>query len=298
VSEGEVHGKGANVTCRICGTDVGVDPRHAELGHSYYCSISCYEGGTDAIAGTRSTIAAPLGSVGSRGGAGGNDGLGASSPRGDVLPPPRNRADSVSRCFFSPVSTSAEERVAAIRRGDPEAIRAWTEDVDVCHSELGRAALRGLIAVIDEQEMVTGRYALDRAEARARSRDRRQAEVAAWVERVFGAESLATEERALRFVEEAVELAQASGLSAERVRAVAEHVYARPTGEVAREVGGVGVTLIALCAVLGVSAEDEEAAEVARVFAVDPEHMRERNERKVAVGIAVAARRGGGGGET
>jgi len=259
-----------NVTCRICGTDVGVDPRHAELGHSYYCSISCYEGGTDAIAGTRSTI-------------------GVRSMVTAAIPALMAATPEMLAIHGS------EERVAAIRRGDPEAIRAWTEDVDVCHSELGRAALRGLIAVIDEQEMVTGRYALDRAEARARSRDRRQAEVAAWVERVFGAESLATEERALRFVEEAVELAQATGLPAQRVRAVAEHVYARPAGEVAREVGGVGVTLVALCAVLGVSAEDEEAAEVARVFAVDPEHMRERHERKVAVGIAVAARRGGGG---
>lgn len=54
-------------------------------------------------------------------------------------------------------------------------------------------------------------------------------------------------ERAHRFLEEALELAQASGCSREDALALVHYVFSREEGEIAQETGGVLVTLAALC---------------------------------------------------
>lgn len=54
-------------------------------------------------------------------------------------------------------------------------------------------------------------------------------------------------ERNDRFIEEALELVQANGYSAERAHALVDYVFGRPVGEPDQEVGGVMVTLAALC---------------------------------------------------
>ena len=54
-------------------------------------------------------------------------------------------------------------------------------------------------------------------------------------------------ERAHRFLEEAIELAQASNCSREDAHALVDYVFSRPEGETFQEVGGVLVTLAALC---------------------------------------------------
>jgi NTP pyrophosphatase (non-canonical NTP hydrolase) len=53
----------------------------------------------------------------------------------------------------------------------------------------------------------------------------------------------------LRFLEEALELSQACGLSKEEAMRVLDYVYARPQGTIKQEVGGVMVTLAVLCEV-------------------------------------------------
>lgn len=61
-------------------------------------------------------------------------------------------------------------------------------------------------------------------------------------------------ERADRFIEESLELAQTvEGFTKERALALVEYVFNRPKGEARQEVGGVMVTLAALC-----NAEDEQ----------------------------------------
>ena len=55
------------------------------------------------------------------------------------------------------------------------------------------------------------------------------------------------EERAMRFLEESLELVQALGLTQAQALAVAMHVFGRPVGYVSQEIGGVMVTLAALC---------------------------------------------------
>lgn len=123
-------------------------------------------------------------------------------------------------------------------------------------------------------------------------RDARQFRVLAWARRVFGvpgrADTASPQERALRFIEEAIELAQAIGLQHEDVDRVSRHVFSKPPGEPFQEAGGVGVTLLALCEVLSISAQDAERAEFERVLTKTPEHFQARQAEKRAAGLEAA----------
>lgn len=78
-----------------------------------------------------------------------------------------------------------------------------------------------------------------------------QTRVRKWVVDCFG-EEIADNvgERNERFIEEALELVQASGLPKEDVLMLVDYVYRRPAGEIYQEIGGVVVTLSALCSAL------------------------------------------------
>jgi NTP pyrophosphatase (non-canonical NTP hydrolase) len=54
-------------------------------------------------------------------------------------------------------------------------------------------------------------------------------------------------ERALRLLEEAMELAQASGVTQDHAERLVRYTFSRPVGDVQQEVGGVMVTLAVLC---------------------------------------------------
>jgi hypothetical protein len=120
------------------------------------------------------------------------------------------------------------------------------------------------------------------------SRDDRQRAVIEWVSATFGPRALAPHKRAQRVLEEAVELAQAEGMTGDLVIAVVQHVYGKSAGDPAKEAGDLGLTLLAYCAARGLSAEDEEVATFSRVQAIDPAYFRARHGLKVAAGIAVA----------
>lgn len=70
-------------------------------------------------------------------------------------------------------------------------------------------------------------------------------------------------ERNHRFIEEALELVQACGMPKEEAHQLVEYVYGRPVGEPHQEVGGVMITLAALCLArcldMHVAGEDELA---------------------------------------
>ena len=125
------------------------------------------------------------------------------------------------------------------------------------------------------------------------NRDERQAAVLDWVRTTFGPATLTGSERAMRVLEEALELFQAEGLDLDKALAIARHVYGRPLGDPAQEVGGLGVTLLAYCGAKGISADGEEARELERVLAKDPEHFRARHNLKADAGIAAPAQSGG-----
>lgn len=71
-----------------------------------------------------------------------------------------------------------------------------------------------------------------------------------WLIDTFGVTAaIDVEERALRLGEEVIELTQADGITKEQWLALIDQVYAKPKGDPMQELGGVGVTLAAYCAV-------------------------------------------------
>ena len=118
------------------------------------------------------------------------------------------------------------------------------------------------------------------------ARDRRQASTAAWVENTFGREhAISLPQRAVRLLEEAIELYQAAGADPEMAHRLVDHVFARPVGEIGQEIGGASVCLLALAGAAGLSADAEEAREVRRVLAKPAAHFRARNAEKNAAGF-------------
>jgi hypothetical protein len=74
-------------------------------------------------------------------------------------------------------------------------------------------------------------------------------------------------ERTHRFLEEALELAQAQGCSRDDALALVNYVYGRPDGELHQEVGGVLVTLAGLCNAAKISMDDAGDRELDRNWA-------------------------------
>lgn len=86
-----------------------------------------------------------------------------------------------------------------------------------------------------------------------------------WAVYAFGAERT-TEVRGFRFTEEALELAQAVGLSKEQVLQLVDYVYGRPQGDVDQEIGGVMITLNNLASAHTINVEGAAEAELLRVW--------------------------------
>jgi hypothetical protein len=134
-------------------------------------------------------------------------------------------------------------------------------------------------------------YALEQtAKLEAAQRDGRQKIVSDWCAAAFGVEHASSlPQRGIRLLEEAVELAQACGCAPDMAHKLIDFVFSRPVGKISQELGGVGVTLLALAAAAGHSADGEEASEVARVLAKPPSYFTARDEAKNAAGFNVAA---------
>lgn len=75
-----------------------------------------------------------------------------------------------------------------------------------------------------------------------------QQRVSNWMKNCFSDEIANDKvERIDRFIEESIELAQSLNYPKERALALVDYVYNRPIGEPYQEVGGVMITLSALC---------------------------------------------------
>jgi hypothetical protein len=95
-----------------------------------------------------------------------------------------------------------------------------------------------------------------------------QERVKRWMLECFGAAvALDTLERGDRFLEEALELLQATGYPRERCAELVRYVFDRPIGEPVQEVGGVMVTLAALCYAHAIDLDTAADLEVTRVEA-------------------------------
>ena len=63
-----------------------------------------------------------------------------------------------------------------------------------------------------------------------------------WALHIFGPCAKDPQERAMRVLEEATELAHAMGLQRDTAHLITERVYARPAGEIRKELAQLGVT--------------------------------------------------------
>lgn len=94
-----------------------------------------------------------------------------------------------------------------------------------------------------------------------------QARVEPWLLECFGRTIAAdTEERNHRFLEEALELVQSCGCTQSEAHQLVDYVYGRDVGEKHQEVGGVMVTLAALCLAQQLDMHHCGEVELARVW--------------------------------
>ncbi|GEM_PF-1821802 len=94
-----------------------------------------------------------------------------------------------------------------------------------------------------------------------------QQRVQPWLMECFGSTIAGDrEERNHRFLEETLELVQACGCSASEAHQLVNYVFGRPVGEPAQEVGGVMVTLAALCLANGLDMHAAGETELARIW--------------------------------
>jgi hypothetical protein len=120
------------------------------------------------------------------------------------------------------------------------------------------------------------------------TRDGRQHAVHIWCIRAFGSEHASSvPQRAVRLLEETIEAYQAAGASAEMAHKLVDYVFSRPVGDLAQELGGIGVTLLALAEAARLNADDEEEREVNRVLSLPLEHFTKRNKAKDEAGFNV-----------
>ncbi len=94
-----------------------------------------------------------------------------------------------------------------------------------------------------------------------------QSRVQTWMMACFG-EMISgdREERNHRFLEEALELVQSTGCTAHEAHQLVDYVYGRDTGEPQQEVGGVMVTLAALCLANALDMHQCGETELARIW--------------------------------
>lgn len=107
-----------------------------------------------------------------------------------------------------------------------------------------------------------------------------------WCKRCFGIQVVASKsERALRIVEEALELVQIEGVPIDTVKHLVEVVYSRPIGNRNQEIGGIMVTTAVYCHAQNLSMEYEFQIELARILDKDPNKFRQRQKEKSDLGV-------------
>lgn len=112
-----------------------------------------------------------------------------------------------------------------------------------------------------------------------------QGRIGKWAVRTFG-DDIAKHrcERALRLLEEAMELAQVEEVPLPLLFNLALRVWSRPKGDPGQEVAGVGVTLLAYCAAAGLDFETELELEILRIERPEVQEaiMKKQHEKHLA----------------
>jgi hypothetical protein len=88
-------------------------------------------------------------------------------------------------------------------------------------------------------------------------------------------------ERLRRFLEEALELVQSLGMTKESVLKMVDYVYDRPAGDPPQEVGGVSVTLMALCETNNINVVEASETELERIWTKIPQIQTKQAQKPV-----------------
>lgn len=111
-------------------------------------------------------------------------------------------------------------------------------------------------------------------------KDKFQYRVNDWLIDCFGEDIAKNKKiRSHRFIEESLELVQSCGCDKQDVLRIVDYVYGRDTGVVDQEVGGVAVTLGALCMAQGIDLETCAETELQRVKN-NIDHIRQKSKMK------------------
>jgi len=107
-----------------------------------------------------------------------------------------------------------------------------------------------------------------------------QDRVGEWIVKCFGDEIAKDRtERCHRFIEEALELVQACGTTRSECLQLVDYVFNRPSGNVCQEIGGVTVTLAAMCQARGVDMMACAESELKRIW-LKIDKIREKQANK------------------
>ncbi len=113
----------------------------------------------------------------------------------------------------------------------------------------------------------------------------RPAAVYDWAVNTFGIVATSQDERAARFLEEAIELVQAMGLSEIMAEAILARVYSRNPGDPAQEIGQAQLTLECLAETAGFCADAEAELEFERIRRLPKDYFVRRQNAKAKIGI-------------
>ena len=104
--------------------------------------------------------------------------------------------------------------------------------------------------------------------------------------RCFGEDHMYDKQaRALRLLEEAIELCQAVEVPKDQAARCVDIVYSRPSGTIGQELGGVLVCAHAFAFGQGYDIDAIMEKEVLRCLSKNPEHFASRNEEKIKQGL-------------
>ena len=99
-----------------------------------------------------------------------------------------------------------------------------------------------------------------------------QSRVLSWFTDCFGEQAVLDKTgRGAQFLEEAIELTQATGITREQAHFLVDYVHDKPVGEIGQEVGGVTTTLAVLCSSQGLDVLEQGETELARIITKIPQ---------------------------
>ncbi len=155
---------------------------------------------------------------------------------------------------------------------------------------VGSEAQAQAAAIAHATEMTAGAHEHLRESIPSGDRSRRQETITEWARTCFGVEQATSlPQRGVRLLEGSIEAYQAAGGDAAMAHKLVDFVFGRPPGDLAQELGGVGVCVLIMASALGVTADSTERNEVERVLAKPFQHFIERNHAKNAAGFLASA---------